>query len=301
MIKKNIHRKLILLLLISFIVIMLIYTWISIFRLYALPYGCNHLDITNGIAKIDKYGSIKWADGRQHATIFYDDTISKIREIAAVVRTLNLTKTNELPTDVQLIEISFTRFTDTSKDKLWTTYVAYDFYTQKLYANKDGVWYLMKDNERLNTYIIERLTGDFMFPWRGQSTYSREEFTESDFENATFRYNLYWTVFPMYAKKIDIQLTNFNNTDEKPIPSREDAILRAAQELGYDNPVAIALYDETCNYYMVEIANNNGDGIMKNINGTMRLIEPIYTVIIDDKGKTVEIYLGVTRTRPFWS
>ena len=127
-----------------------------------------------------------------------------------------------------------------------------------------------------------------------------EELAKTDFENATFRYNLYWTLFPKRGENPNIQWDGFKNTEVNPPSSREDAVALAAKELGYDNPVAVAMYDETCGYYMVEIGNDNGNGIIQCIDNTLTQVEPIYTVVIDNMGRTVEIYLGATRSIPFW-
>lgn len=298
--KKTVRKKTILTYVSIFIVILLVSGTIYLFQLYSIPYGCNCIYLANGCAQIDTHGAINWTDGVQYAPIYYEDTIFTMGQVAATLRTLTLVKADELPSDVQLIEVSFSHVTNTTREKLWTTYIAYDFYTEKLYAQKDGAWYEMHEDEQLNNYIIKRLEGLY---WRGQSTYTGgEEYPKADFENATFRYNLYWTTIPKYEYDTtpNVQLNGFKNTEESPINSREEAVALAAKELGYGNPVAVTFYDETCGYYMVELANDNGKGIMRKNGSSIEFVEPIFTVVMDDKGRTLEVYEGCTRTLPFW-
>ncbi len=267
---------------------------------YRIPLGCNNIGIEVGCAKVNDMGEIKWSEGELSDTVWMIDNSWELNKFAKLLRSLKLHETSDLPTDMQIVKISFTHSTLQSHETLEKMYVAYDFYTGKLYANKNGKWYLMEANEQLNDHILKRMAGSY---WRGQSTYTGgEEFPDSDFENATFRYDLYWTTIPKYeyGANPNVQGSGFKNTKESPINSREEAIALAAKELGYDNPVAVTLYDETCGYYMVELANDNGNGIMRKNGNTIELVEPIFTVVIDDEGRTLDVYEGCTRTRPFW-
>ncbi len=268
---------------------------------YRIPLGCNNIAITVGCAKVNDAGEIQWSEGELNDTIWMIDDSWELNKFAKLLRSLKLSEASKLPTDIQIVGIFFTHSTLQSHKTLEKMYVAYDFYTEKLYANKNGVWYEMQENQELNRIIIERMDNRLWKRWRGQSTYSEEEFPDSDFENATFRYNLYWkmTDYPSVEEN-GLRLSGFNNTDEVVINSREDAIKRAAKELGYDNPVAVTLYDETCGYYMVELANDNGNGIMKENGSSIEYVERIFTIVMDDKGRTLEVYEGCTRTRPFW-
>lgn len=271
-----------------------------LFKSDPIPEHCNYIDLRNGCARINSDGAIVWSDGSQHTPISCDD-YSQMYELSDVLENLKLTKADILPTDVQLLEIRFEHRTWVEPQiMLDNIYLAFDFYTKKLYALKNDVWYYMENSPKLDELISESLDGQFAVSLRGESTFSSEEFVDSDFDNATFRYNVYWTAFSYKDAIGSIQLSGFKNTDEVIISTRAEAIVRAAEELGYDNPVAVTFFDETCNYYKVEIANDNGSGIMKDDDGVMTFIEPIYTVIIDDMGRTVELYPGYTRSRPFW-
>ena len=272
------------------------------FGLYHMPIGCNSIEFAVGCARVNEIGEMKWTEGDSSFILPSDDSSWKLHEVVKLLNSLKLNKASELPTDIQVVKITFMHRDFVKFKKLEYMYVAYDFYTKKVYANKNNSWYMMGENEELNRLISEQMdTVWFGLGWRGQSTYCPEEFPESDFENATFRYDLYWkkSDYPN-ATENGLRLSDFNNIDEAVINSREDAILRAAKELGYDNPVGVTFYDETCGYYMVELANDNGNGIVKITDGVIELIEPIFTVIMDDMGRTVEVYEGFTRTRPFW-
>ena len=262
---------------------------------YSIPHGCNNVIMRNGVSKINEDGTFQFTVA-QYTSICND--ANEMKRLSKILHSLDVTAANKFPSDVQLIEFRFENLSDYGFRALESIYLAYDFYEKKHYANIDNIWYYLEYDNTLDEYINEGLLA--MLAFRGQSTYSLEEFSTADFENATFRYNLYWEKQQIYGGDLNVQLTDFNNTDEVPIDSRADAIKRAAEELDYDNPVGVTFHDETCGYYMVELANDNGNGIVKINDGVIELIEPIYTVIMDDKGRTLEVYKGFTRTRPFW-
>lgn len=268
---------------------------------YSIPIGCNNVSMTVGCARVDELGKIEWTDGCADDTLWDIDSRWQLNKFAKLLRSLKLSKINELPTDIQLVKFSYELADYNKHHELKYMYVAYDFYTAKLYANKNDTWYLMEENPDLNRVIVSRMDSFWFGEWRGQSTYCWEEYPEDDFENATFRYNLYWkkSDFPNIEEH-GLRLSGFKNTDEKAITSRDEAIARAAKELGYDNPVAVTFYDETCRYYMVELANDAGDGLHR-VPGIADIAEPIYTVIMNSDGQTLEIYEDATRTHPFWS
>ena len=280
-----------------FIILLCIIAGYRYSYLYALPQGCNNIVLYNGCTKIKDNGTFQWVAAQSTSARTY--TTNDMRQLAAFFRSLKLEESAEYPTDVQLIEIRYERISDNSFETLENVFIAYDFYTKNQYVYKNGIWYQMEDNKKLNDYILAELK--HLLYYRGQSTFNgSEEFYDDDFENATFRYNMRWTKREADGGSPNIQLSGFNNADKVSINSRADAIKRAAEELGYDNPVAVAFYDETCGYYMIEVANDNGNGIVKISNGVIELVEPIVTVVMDDNGRTLEIYEGFTSTRPFW-
>ena len=133
--------------------------------------------------------------------------------------------------------------------------------------------------------------------------YAPEEFVDSNFEDPSFRYNLYWKQSGQW--KLDgynWKMTGFKNTSDRAISSKEEAISRAAEELGYESPVGVTFYDETCGYWMVELYEN--DASYTGLTGNelySRLRRTVQTVILDDKGRTVEIYDSLTRYVAFAS
>ena len=286
---------------------MLIVLAIYVAYLFSIPRGTNYVSADIYCAKVNSSGEIERTEGgRSLCSGMLEDSAGvfkwNFRYLAYMLRTIDSKAVDKLPTDVQIVEFSFMNHYDFSFQEIWVKSIAYDFYTKQLYVLEDGDWYHMKENRALNKAIISNLEYTSRYSsimWRGQSTYSREEYIESDFENATFRYNLYWTIFPKHGENPNIQWDGFKNTEVNPPNSREDAIALAAKELGYDNPVAVTMYDETCGYYMVEIGNDNGNGVMQVIDSSFEQMESIYTVVIDNMGRTVEIYEGFTRARPF--
>ena len=293
-------------LIIALLITLIIFVIYTVY-LFSIPQGSKYISGVTYCAKINGDGEIEACSGR--VSLFggmLEDSPGvfkwDFRYLAYVLRSIDSKPVDKHPTDVQIVEFSFMNYDDFSFQKIWEKSVAYDFYTKQLYVFEKGNWYRMMENDALSKLILSDLEYSLRYSnviWRGQSIYSREEFTESDFGNATFRYNLYWTVFPKYGESFDIQWTGFKNTEVSPINSREDAVALAAKELGYDNPVAVTMYDETCGYYMVEIGNDNGNGVMQIVEHSFEQMEPIYTVVIDNMGRTLEIYKGFTRARPF--
>jgi len=296
--KKSVKKVLLVLFILAFIALVSTLYIIHLNSMYKIPDDCNYICLRNGCAKIEPDGTIIWTEGSDHLPI--SDDYYEMGRLEDILSGLKLSKADVLPTDVQLIDITFEHRTWVEPQTVLDSIkFAFDFYTEKFYVHKDNVWYIMEKNDDLNAVIVSSLSSRGI-PIRGESTFCLEEFPDSDFENATFRYNVYWSAFYDEHFLAGIKNSGFNNVDEVTITSREEAIVRAAKELGYDNPVAVTFYDETCNYYKVEIANDNGNGIMQDTGSMIEFVEPIYSVVIDDMGRTLEVYQGYTRTRPFW-
>ena len=229
------------------------------------------------------------------------------RLVSAAIKTVTYKKTDDAPTDAQIAKITFS----TKEKECFSVIYAYDFYQKQIYAQKNGEWY-----KAGNTFFINKLIGSFYddefttsWDWIGQSTFVFEEFVFydrvqyapecMDFENATFRYNLYWKPTRHISAMDGYTDTGFRITAPSQISSREQAIQLAAMEMDYENYRATALYDETCNYWMVEIVNAEGfDGSLSNEN-TEYLFENTYTLIIDDQGLVKERYRALTVFTPF--
>ena len=221
--------------------------------------------------------------------------------IKFVLKSLDFDQTDDIVRDVQLVQFCFS-----SKGK--TTYqisLGYDFYQQKVYAFVDHEIYQVKEPRLLKDIMTTQLDHSLTYTWdawRGQSIYASEEFYNTDMSNPTFRYNLHWLPSERMSDKgldLEYRKSGFINTTSISITSAEEAIQQAAKELGYQNPIGIALYDETCGYWMVELLDD------KNYTGSApadiqhQILDKIYTVIMDDRGRTLETYRHVTRYLPF--
>lgn len=266
--------------------------------------GCNNVRIEIIRTTVDPNGCFEWNNVGIFSPI-WKSGYNSMCCLAAELRTLGLQKASTLPTDIELCSISFSKSNDVSHETLWREQLAYDYITKQLYCYRDGEWYYVEENGKLNDYITSAISIDqYSSPWRGQSTYVGEEFAEVDYQSATFRYNLYWkqTNSPSQEKH-NLRVDNFKNTDKCIIRGADDAVRLAALELGYESPIATVLYDDISGYYMVELYNDDGVAIPNDIQSINEycamLYENVMTVIIDNNGKTVEIYRSVTYFTPF--
>ena len=92
----------------------------------------------------------------------------------------------------------------------------------------------------------------------------------------------------------DYRDKGFINTDAVSITTKEEAIVRAAKELGFENPVGFVFYDKTCGYWMVELYDDKGIEPAWNNEYTLMLAEEAMTVIMDNNGITLEVFNSVT-------
>lgn len=285
-----------------------------VLHLYSYPDGCEHVLIRDGCAKVNDDGTIIWTGTWQYLDIHHgypDESMMEVRQLAATLRTLPLQKADSLPTDVQIMEFSFMPEEYEFHDKHLCTCIAYDFYTQKIYVNKGGSeWYLLKDEDILDGYIYKALRYPTADLWYGQSTQLTVGVYTYDYENATFRYNMHWKLTPETLYKAmpeqmaeqakeailslrfdgSVQTEGFRNTDEKRISTREEALSRAAEELGYDDPIGTTFFDETCGYWMVELYDDSTfQELQKEFNVPQALYESVHRVIMDDRGRTIAI------------
>ena len=192
-----------------------------------------------------------------------------------------------------------------SSTNIKTYTFAYDFYLKKVYALRDGVWFYVKEDHNFTSFITVCMENCFRYSfydkWRGQSLYGHEEFrfegNKFDFENPTFRYNLYWSWKDKMKERADFweyRDSGFNNTDAVSITTKEEAVSRAAKELGFENPVGYVFYDKTCGYWMVELYEDKGITPAWNSEYTHMLAEEGMTVIMDNNGITLEVFNSMT-------
>jgi len=230
------------------------------------------------------------------------DNIDYLTGLYSVLSKINFKNEGLVPTDAQFVRFYFVDSEDYAMESFT---LAYDFHLEKVLILNEGKWYSVKDDSRISSYI-PKLLGKALsasdFVWRGQSTFALEEWVEADFENATFRYNLYWVpdVRPWNCEFAEWRGERFVNTEPAEVKTKDQALALAAKELGFTEPVGVTFYDETCGYWMVEMYDAVGGykPVHEN-NEYLKLPELCRTVIISDKGITLEVYKSVTRFRPF--
>ena len=230
------------------------------------------------------------------------DNIYYLTGLYSVLSKINYKNEGLAPTDAQFVRFSFVDSEDYAMESFT---LAYDFYLEKVLIFNEGKWYSVKDDSRISSYIpklLDKALNASDFDWRGQSTFAFEEWVEADFENATFRYNLYWVPEerPWSFEFTEWRGEGFVNTEPAEVKTKDQALALAAKELGFTEPVGVTFYDETCGYWMVEMYDAVGGykPVLEN-NECLKLPELCRTVIISDKGITLEVYKAVTRFRPF--
>ena len=298
-----------------------------VFYLMVVPFGAN--------GYFYWFGCVELTDGevtRPPANIcnsfeingYYDSKINQSAHLAYVAlqfKLISYEKTDDVPTDAEIFQFSFNDYTMSeyslyepvtiSSKEIQTHTFAYDFYSKKVYALRDGDWYLVKENRVFNSIIQHCLDWNdpWGFPerWRGQSLYGQEEMrfegNKFDLKNPTFRYDLHWSwryrIDEEKRELYEYRDSGFNNTDAVSITNNEEAIARAAKELGFENPIGYVFYDKTCGYWMVELYEDKGITPAWNNEYTHMLAEEVMTVIMDNNGVTLEIFNSVTSCYQF--
>ena len=268
------------------------------------------VEVSFGCAEIKPDGSPEWEvyPIDCHVDTAYDDTMLKL------LNNLKLTPTNDNLTDVELIEISQCNKTEFEND----IYIAYDYDLKNEYLYKDGVWYEVNITNKLNKLLIQTLNDSTKYnycpdiTWKVQTRYFAEVFDDTDLDKLIFRYNVHWRPSEKFEERdINFRSTGFKNTYPIVIDNSEQAIQLAAKEMGYENPIGVVFYDKTCGYWMVELYDQKSydnvplefDDIYDYTNAANAYIsflgDNCYTVIIDDNGRTVEVYQHLTTERPF--
>lgn len=169
--------------------------------------------------------------------------------------------------------------------------IVYDYLLKQEYVWIGGEWHRITEmTAMLNNIILPDI--NYAMP-SGIARYQ-------DDDHHIFRYEHHWN--PSYdwrrEGKYNYRESMFNNTEPAEIKDKDDAIARAAKELGFDNPVAIYYYDETCGYWMIELYDDIGyDTTSREFRDALDDI--VKTVIMDDKGITLEVYTNPTTTYLF--
>ncbi len=208
-------------------------------------------------------------------------------------------KAEDTLTDVELAEF---RFVDKDFRSIYTFYVAYDYALENVYIKRQDGWFRLKNSNYLDKIIISSLEHAFGVPetWRVQSLYGLENWAEADLNDLVFRYNAHWGSPNKPSAEHEYRDSDFKNTQPTSIETKDQAIARAAEELGYKEPVGVVFYDETCGYWMVELYDafcvNEWTDVSEY---TDFLHHNVYTVIMDDEGVTLETYQSVSHYKPF--
>ena len=268
--------------------------------------GCATVDGTNiDFTDSSPRHSFIPRDGEEHGLYnqFGGSDLSMwIRVASLVTKCAVYSEAKNVPTDVQVAKICYY----SSEKELETMLFAYDFHTGKRYALKNQKWYEVLFAPFLNSFInyhYDEALGINASVWRGQSTYTLRwdiPITDEERNQATFRYGLYWSPSERPDGIQEYQTTDFNINTARDVASGDQAIALAAEEMGYDDYLAIAYYDVVSGYWMVEIVDSRGfDGLMTSEN-IMYLSDNTYTLIISNQGLIKEKYQAITSTAPFW-
>jgi len=274
-----------------------------------IPTDCDRMEFRMACMELSADGLPQW-QGDIRNTVYTKNNAygaiangdAYIRRTIGILRSQLKQKTDKIPHDVQLAEFSF----GNQQEEKEVYRIAYDFSEDVLYFYENNTWYQTKERNALNKLIVEQIDACAIYPldlrWRGQSTYANEEFVETDWENASFRYELYWkpSINEEKRKDASYQDSNFRNTAPTDIQNANDAVALAANELQFQTPVGFVFHDEISGYWMVELYDEQGILMSPSNESGDFLREHVYTVIMDGNGITKEVYRGVTRYTAFW-
>ena len=274
-----------------------------------IPSGCDQMTFRMDCMQLSAESLPEWEGDIQY-TLYRKNNAQGVladgdpymRRIAAEVRRMPAQKRDTMPHDVQLVEFAFGD--QNGAKEIYR--VAYDFERESLHLYKNGVWYQTEERSKLNQLITELIDKSASYPmdlqWRGQSTYAMEEYVETDWENASFRYGLYWRPAVNVEKRLEFRYrdSDFRNVTPSIVRHAEDAIALAAAELCFETPVGFTFYDEISGYWMVELYDDSGVSMEPGNESGEFLNRNVYTVIMDEQGIIKETYQGVTRYAAFW-
>lgn len=285
--------------------------------LFAYPVNTDTLSVTYECVKLDENGAPIHTESESG---YLNESTQGLlgNYISFLLKTTFEKKIDTVPTDVQLVTLNYFKHKNGVTVEQKTAHLAYDFYTQQVYLNRaeDGFeWYLVRNPKRYDKPLVALLNDAFPnshiiedsgYGYRGQSAWCYEEFQTYDRDNLTFRYALRWVPDnrPTVTQH-DFKNSGFNNLSPVPVNSKDDAVKRAAEELGYTDPVGVAFYDETCGYWLVELYDDKDYGFTKFDNDYGGFLfesvknGSLKTVIMNGDGVTLETYNAITRYSTF--
>ena len=203
--------------------------------------------------------------------------------------------------DVELAEFCFC-----GKDfePIYTFYVAYDYALKNIYIKKHDKWFRLKDTDTIDKIItnsMEESLTDYEM-WHAQSLYGLENWAKVDIDDLVFRYYTRWGCLYKPSVEDNYRDSGFKNIHPTVIETKEQAIARAAQELGYEKPIGVVFYDKTCGYWMVELYEEPTANTWTDMDEYGDFLHTnVYTVIMDAQGITLETYQNITHYKPFWA
>ena len=251
--------------------------------LYSLPKGCVCLNVKIGTAKVGE--EINWQNGAlEFTTVKEKGTLQYMKNISMLLKTVRYGDMDDSLLDVQCVEFDFANENVSVKKYIF----AYDFYTKKIYGLKNGKWFLIEENEKLNNVIVDMLDSGYHFDWLGQSTYIQgDHFGELELpKQMTFRYDMYWRSDEEKRGKTG---RGFYDDEAWSIVDAEDAFNCAAKKLGVKAPMGFVFYDETCGYWLVEVMEDVGYDVSSEEFKTIAF-EDVYSIVIDENGSIVEAH-----------
>ena len=211
-----------------------------------------------------------------------------------IIKSKRAEKININISEIEVLDFRF--FSQTNEIKHFT--LMFDFFTKETYILENNNIYSISCSKKLNeamSQLLETATGNYSDIWRGQSTFAFEEYKNSDFENATFRYNLLWKPFSVANNSFTI----FTRPEDIEIVNDKKAIAVSAKIMGYTNFVGTTFFDYTSETWMVEILNVDFLHKYEKNELVSCLSENAVTLILDKNGAVLEAYYGYTRAIPF--
>ncbi|MBO5306342.1 MAG: hypothetical protein J6B12_06215 [Clostridia bacterium] len=250
--------------------------------------------ITVACAKVAEDGSFEWEDEDRNSVWNYYPYDSLVLLFTA--------QTDRVEATLGDVELAEFRFYDKDFHPTYTFYIAYDYALKNVYIQRNNKWFRLKDTDIFDTMITVSIENCMSRPetWRVQSLYGLENWARADLDNLVFRYSPHWGCSYKPSAEFDYRDSGFKNIHPTVIETKDQAVARAAEELGYENPVGVVFYDKTCGYWMVELYEDPPPNTWADLNEYTRfLFYNVYTVIMDNQGITLETYQNVSHYKPF--
>lgn len=281
--------------LIILVVVILLYTLFSVIAFVFMFGKISNAYITVACAEVAKDGSFKWED---------EDRRSVWNCYPYSFAFLFTARTDRIEATLGDVELAEFCFRDKDFEPIYTFYVAYDYALKNVYIKKQDKWFRLKNTDIIDKIItasMEESITDYEM-WKAQSLHGLENWAKADLDDLIFRYNTRWGCSYKPSTEYDYRDSGFKNVHPTVIESKNQAIARAAEEFGYENPVGVVFYDDTCGYWMVELYEDPPANTWIDLDEYSHfLYDNVYTIIMDDQGITLETYQNVSHFKPFFA